>query len=173
MEPIGTRVLPTAKRYQIADKSTARRACGAREQVTIGSDEARLRLTYSPWRRFDPAEHDTTFSNRSLLNSHRERESCDGKVAMAPRHFVEHADPGMHPKRDLDPRDDFIFVEPRRVETRKKFVCRNVALAPDRFRDDIGAEAHRTSRQLRRRIGKRKAAAESSAVADRRMGNVL
>src|SRR5215813_122195 len=146
MDSIGAWILATAMRHQIAEESVARGACSAREEATIGPDQASFRPVHSARRRFDSAEYDTTVSNRSLFDSHREREPCDGKVAVAPRCFVEHADPRIHRKRNLDPRDDFILAERRRVETREKFIRRNIALAPDRHRDDIRTEAHCTGR---------------------------
>lgn len=121
------------------------------------------------WRRFDAEEYDAARGGRSVLHPQRDRNTSNGEITVTASDFLERKPPTVVANRDVHTYDELIRCERSCIETFKKILCRDRALAPYGNGRDMRSKTDGAGGKLSRGIGKCKAAAKRAAVADRLM----
>jgi len=116
-------------------------------------------------------EGNPALCNSMINNFHGERERRDGEVTAPPRDFIEADMPGRVEQGESYPRDHFIWLKRRRIETLKEIGSRDNALATLRDDRDFSTKTDRASRKFGCGICERQATAECSTIADRGMSH--
>lgn len=109
--------------------------------------------------------------NSMIDNFNGECERHDGEVPAPPRYFIEADMPGRVEEGESYPRDHFIWLKSRRIETLKEIGSRDNALATLRDDRDFSIKTDRASRKFGCGICERQATAECSTIADRGMSH--